>query len=113
LQYLVRGLLGFYVWACFKVFREQVSRRYGQDVGLSLVLITACQFHLPFYMTRTLPNVFALGLVLLAYAALLKVRHAGFLPCRFFSRLLILTDATGSRGAYNLLPGSGDDYLPV
>lgn len=38
------------------------------------LLICACQFHLMFYFGRTLPNIYALVLVICAYAFWLKVR---------------------------------------
>ena len=37
-------------------------------------MVTAVQFHLPFYMSRPLPNVFALILALNAYADWLGMR---------------------------------------
>ena len=39
--------------------RSAVSATLGPDVGIWLMLLTAIQFHAPFYMSRTLPNTFA------------------------------------------------------
>ena len=40
--------------------RRAVSRRFGRPTGFMFVLLTITQFHLPFWMGRTLPNMFAL-----------------------------------------------------
>ena len=40
--------------------RRGVSRRFGRPTGFMFVLLTITQFHLPFWMGRTLPNMFAL-----------------------------------------------------
>ena len=74
---LVRGVLGTLVWLCFTSFRSAVSKRFGADVGTALVLVCCTQFHLPFYMSRTLPNTFALALTMLAFAQLLRRELAG------------------------------------
>ncbi|KAI0309435.1 GPI mannosyltransferase, partial [Amylostereum chailletii] len=42
------------------LIRRAVSRRYGRPTGLLFTLLTCTQFHLPFWMGRTLPNMFAL-----------------------------------------------------
>jgi alpha-1,6-mannosyltransferase len=42
--------------------------------GSWLLLITACQFHIPFYSSRMLPNVFALSVVLQSYACWVEGR---------------------------------------
>lgn len=44
----------------FSLLRRSVSRRYGGAAGVLFVLITCTQFHVPFWMGRTLPNMFAL-----------------------------------------------------
>jgi alpha-1,6-mannosyltransferase len=40
--------------------RRAVSRRFGRLTGLFFTLFTCSQFHVPFWMGRTLPNMFAL-----------------------------------------------------
>jgi hypothetical protein len=44
------------------MFRRAVADRFGKLEGACLLLLTAVQFHLPFYFSRSLPNVPALAL---------------------------------------------------
>lgn len=62
MQLAVRGTLGAGVWMAHCMFRRAVGARFGGTAGTLLSLLTAAQFHLPFYMSRTLPNTFALAL---------------------------------------------------
>ena len=65
---LVRSILGFISLLAYKHFKNAVTHRYGSKVSKLMTYLVACSFHLPFYMTRTLNNVYALIGVLLAFA---------------------------------------------
>jgi len=72
-QYIVRAILGFLGWLSFLKFRQGVSEYFDKYTGLSLGIVFACQFHLAFYMTRTLPNTFALMFLMIAYGYWLSI----------------------------------------
>lgn len=73
--YLVRGCLSFFVWLAFVQFSAAVKARFGSGTAILLVLVTCCQFHFAFYMSRPLPNIFALAVVMCGYSAWLRRRY--------------------------------------
>ncbi|KTW30761.1 hypothetical protein T552_00473 [Pneumocystis carinii B80] len=61
-QYLVRGTLGIYNSLAIIIFRQKVIKYYGMNTGLWYGLFQASQFHIMYYASRTLPNMFAFGI---------------------------------------------------
>lgn len=91
---------GLLVWSLAQL-RSVVDRRFGQLVGACFLLLTALQFHLPFYMSRPLPNVMALAVTNLGLADWL----AGGRPLRAVA-LLTFATVGGAPGLCSMLEGS-------
>ncbi|TBU24458.1 Alg9-like mannosyltransferase family-domain-containing protein [Dichomitus squalens] len=60
MQVIVRMVLASANAVGLIALRRAVSRRFGRSTGFMFVLLSITQFHLPFWMGRTLPNMFAL-----------------------------------------------------
>jgi alpha-1,6-mannosyltransferase len=56
---------------CFHAFSRKVAGLYGNTAANFFLLFTATQFHIPFYLSRTLPNFLVLPVVVLGLAQLL------------------------------------------
>ncbi|EGD81856.1 hypothetical protein PTSG_11395 [Salpingoeca rosetta] len=61
------SLAAFNCLALWRLYRA-VQTRFSPQIATFMAALTAVQFHLVFYMSRTLPNTFALALVLLAFS---------------------------------------------
>ncbi|KAK9831764.1 hypothetical protein WJX74_008605 [Apatococcus lobatus] len=90
--YIVRCVLGGMSVASIYRFASAVQAKLGLQVACSLLLITATQFHLPFYMSRPLPNTFALILTLNAYADWLQLKTWRLVCTLAFAALVIRCD---------------------
>ncbi|KAK7005029.1 dol-P-Man:Man(7)GlcNAc(2)-PP-Dol alpha-1 6-mannosyltransferase [Biomphalaria glabrata] len=78
-QYIARGTLGLATSLSFIIFCRAIESGFGKSIKRWLILITMTQFHFMFYMSRPLPNIFALILVMLALACWLYQKHKSFI----------------------------------
>ncbi|XP_023027637.2 alg12 alpha-1,6-mannosyltransferase [Leptinotarsa decemlineata] len=65
-QYLVRTILATCVVASFSILSKTLEKQFGTRWLQWFIAITVTQSHFMFYLSRPLPNIFALPLVLLA-----------------------------------------------
>ncbi|KAH8383071.1 hypothetical protein KR009_006630 [Drosophila setifemur] len=80
-QYVVRLVLAGAISVAWNTLRQAVTKIYGVEVRMWFTAITITQFHFMFYMTRTLPNIFALPIVLFAIAYWMRDQHKPFIIC--------------------------------
>ncbi|KAI9745127.1 MAG: dolichyl-P-Man:Man(7)GlcNAc(2)-PP-dolichol alpha-1,6-mannosyltransferase [Claussenomyces sp. TS43310] len=72
-QFIVRALLGLFNAVALLRFKNGVDKAFGRDAGKWYILLQASQFHVIYYASRTLPNMFAFGLGTLALRELLPM----------------------------------------
>lgn len=61
-QFVARAVLGLFNGIALMKYKSALARAFGRDVGRWYVLLQASQFHVIYYASRTLPNMFAFGL---------------------------------------------------
>ncbi|KAL4226476.1 dolichyl-P-Man:Man(7)GlcNAc(2)-PP-dolichol alpha-1 [Mactra antiquata] len=78
-QYIVRLCLGNAVLVGLLAYTSAIREKFGSQTAKLTLLITVTQFHFMFYCSRTLPNIFALVLVLFALRSWLNQSHVSFM----------------------------------
>jgi alpha-1,6-mannosyltransferase len=71
--YVCRGILGAVVWLSMRRFGKSIGSKYSPRCSRIFMILMSLQFHIPFYASRTLPNIFALAFALNSYAEWLQV----------------------------------------
>ncbi|OTB02305.1 glycosyltransferase family 22 protein [Hypoxylon sp. CI-4A] len=93
-QLIVRGALGLFNASALLVFKTNVERAFGKSTARWYALLQLSQFHVLFYASRTLPNMFAFGLTTLAFSQLLEEPDAKVRVWRYKMAIANLTMAT-------------------
>ncbi|OAX84651.1 hypothetical protein ACJ72_00987 [Emergomyces africanus] len=70
-QLLARGIMGCFNALALISYTRGVRRAFGKDVAIWYILFQASQFHIIYYASRTLPNMFAFGIATIALRYLL------------------------------------------
>ncbi|KAJ8713916.1 hypothetical protein PYW08_007536 [Mythimna loreyi] len=79
MQYVVRLVLAMSVIGAWTRLRSALQKQFGSTFAWWYTLITVTQYHFMFYMSRPLPNIMVLPLVLLAIEGWLSGKHKQFL----------------------------------
>ncbi|KUI61394.1 putative Dol-P-Man:Man(7)GlcNAc(2)-PP-Dol alpha-1,6-mannosyltransferase [Cytospora mali] len=84
-QFVVRALLGLFNAQALLFFKRQLHSACGPTVARWYLALQASQFHIMFYASRTLPNMFAFGLTTIAFGLLLPSKN----PLRANARIRV------------------------
>ncbi|QDS67991.1 hypothetical protein FKW77_009286 [Venturia effusa] len=96
LQFLVRGILGLVNAASLLSLRNAIAKTFGTTTGNWFVLLQASQFHVMFYASRTLPNMYAFALTNLAFGAFVLAMNPPQQQSKLFhSRTIFLITFAG------------------
>ncbi|KAH9630810.1 hypothetical protein HF086_001038 [Spodoptera exigua] len=79
MQYVVRLMLAASVIGAWTRLRNALLKQFGSSFAWWFTLITVTQYHFMFYMSRPLPNIMVLPLVLLAFEGWVSGKHKQFI----------------------------------
>uniref|UniRef100_A0A6B2L312 Mannosyltransferase n=1 Tax=Arcella intermedia TaxID=1963864 RepID=A0A6B2L312_9EUKA len=102
-QYLVRLVLGGLLVTATIHFSNRIKHLFGELVANCFIIITSAQFHIMFYYSRTLPNTFALGLVLLGYSYWLSKEYRKMIAMFTFTMFVFRSEVAVLAGPIVLL----------
>lgn len=98
----VRFILAGIVVFAWNQLRVTIHKRLGVSVSLWYIMITITQFHFMFYMSRPLPNIMALPLVLLAINYWMTRSMKLFLVCSGAAIIIFRAELAMLLGLYLL-----------
>ncbi|XP_050439362.1 probable Dol-P-Man:Man(7)GlcNAc(2)-PP-Dol alpha-1,6-mannosyltransferase [Adelges cooleyi] len=78
-QLLVRAVLGVVVITSIRYFQKSITKIFGKGVADWFIVVTASQYHLMFYSSRPLPNIFAFPLVMVALSSWIRGKHVALI----------------------------------
>ncbi|KAI1752033.1 Alg9-like mannosyltransferase family-domain-containing protein [Xylaria castorea] len=93
-QLIVRALLGLINSVAVLVFKRNLERTFGRSTARWYTLLQASQFHILFYASRPLPNMFAFPLTTLAFSQLIPHPDPRKQGVRYKVAIALLTMAT-------------------
>ncbi|KAK3939708.1 hypothetical protein QBC46DRAFT_364677 [Diplogelasinospora grovesii] len=113
-QLIVRAVLGLFNSAALLIFASNLRRAYGSGVARWYLVLQASQFHVIFYASRTLPNMFAFGLTTLAFGMFLPHPNPkSILPRQRLGIALFVFAAVVFRSEIALLLATSALYLLI
>ncbi|XP_045776687.1 probable Dol-P-Man:Man(7)GlcNAc(2)-PP-Dol alpha-1,6-mannosyltransferase [Maniola jurtina] len=103
MQYVVRLTLALSVIAAWSRLRSALQKQFGHTFSWWFSVISVTQYHFMFYMSRPLPNILALPLVLLAMEGWLVGRHKQFLIMSGASIIIFRSELAMLFGLYLII----------
>ncbi|WBW72106.1 dolichyl pyrophosphate Man7GlcNAc2 alpha-1,6-mannosyltransferase Alg12 [Schizosaccharomyces osmophilus] len=88
----VRWTIGFLSCESFMAVGKALRKRFGFFAGISFLLIAAAQFHLVYYMSRPLPNVYGLVLTNSALTLLLSGKYYTSISVLVFAAVIVRSE---------------------
>ncbi|CAH0728286.1 unnamed protein product, partial [Brenthis ino] len=79
MQYVVRLTLALTIIATWNRLRNALQKQFGSTLTWWFTLVSVSQYHFMFYMSRPLPNIMTMPLVLLALEGWIAGRHKQFI----------------------------------
>ncbi|XP_013192121.2 dol-P-Man:Man(7)GlcNAc(2)-PP-Dol alpha-1,6-mannosyltransferase [Amyelois transitella] len=79
MQYVVRLILALTVIGAWSRLRDALQKQFGNTFTWWFTIISVTQYHFMFYMSRPLPNIMVMPLVLLAFEGWISGRHKLFI----------------------------------
>ncbi|KAH7027511.1 glycosyltransferase family 22 protein [Microdochium trichocladiopsis] len=93
-QVIIRATLGIFNAGALLLVKSSMERAFGRNAGRWYAVLQASQFHVLFYASRTLPNMFAFGLTTIAFSHLLPDADGRTPVKQFRLAVVLLTGAT-------------------